>query len=228
MDKKSIIIFGKGPSVLRCTRDFVDQFDEIAICGYPVINDFFYNLIKDREIRYHFCNCGSYDSRYTNEINQKLKIKGIYNTNMPPNEYAKFLKNDSLFNKDILRPKHLSFFKRKYNLDPSTGIMCLKYILDSDLYNKIGLVGFDNFKMGEQTYFYEPSEYGKEAKRLINLNENGTIIIKSNGIYNKINGHDPQKSKKYMEDMFSTNSNINFLLISNEYFEYKGNLKKII
>ena len=43
---KSIIIFGKGPSVSRCTRELVDQYDDIIICNYPVLNDFFNNLIK--------------------------------------------------------------------------------------------------------------------------------------------------------------------------------------
>jgi hypothetical protein len=85
MDKKSIIIFGKGPSVLKCTRDIVDSYEDIAIVNYPVLNDFFYPLIKDRVINYHFCNCGSYDSRYTNIVNKKLKIEGIYNTNKSPN-----------------------------------------------------------------------------------------------------------------------------------------------
>ena len=47
---KSIIIFGKGPSLLRCTRKIVDEHDEIAICNYPVLNNFFYSLIKNRTI----------------------------------------------------------------------------------------------------------------------------------------------------------------------------------
>ena len=44
---KSIIIFGKGPSLLKYTRDIVDSYDDIALCNYPVLNDFFYNLIKN-------------------------------------------------------------------------------------------------------------------------------------------------------------------------------------
>ena len=42
---KSIIIFGKGPSVLKCTRKIVDEYNDIAIINYPVINDFFFSLI---------------------------------------------------------------------------------------------------------------------------------------------------------------------------------------
>ena len=41
--KKSIILFGKGPSVLKCTKQIVNQHDEIAICNYPVLTNFFYN-----------------------------------------------------------------------------------------------------------------------------------------------------------------------------------------
>ena len=92
-NKKSIIIFGKGQSVSRCTREFVDQFNDIAICGYPVINDFFFNLIKDREIKYHFANCGTFDDRYDDKMNKKLKIKGIYNTNVPQDRYKNYLKD---------------------------------------------------------------------------------------------------------------------------------------
>jgi hypothetical protein len=44
--KKSIIIFGKGSSLLKCTRNFVDKYDDIAICNYPFLNDFFIILLK--------------------------------------------------------------------------------------------------------------------------------------------------------------------------------------
>ena len=33
---KSVVIIGKGESVLRCTKEFVDTFDEVAICNRPV------------------------------------------------------------------------------------------------------------------------------------------------------------------------------------------------
>ena len=95
---KSIIIFGKGPSLLRCTKDFVDEFDDIAICNYPFLNDFFKNLIKDKEIKYHFANCGTFDERYTDKINKQLKIQNIFNTNKKTSvNYYRFLKDKSLF-----------------------------------------------------------------------------------------------------------------------------------
>jgi hypothetical protein len=38
--KKSIIIIGKGPSVLQSTREFVESFDEVAICNLPPKNGY--------------------------------------------------------------------------------------------------------------------------------------------------------------------------------------------
>ena len=78
---KSIVIFGKGPSLLRCTKEFVNQYDDIAICGYPYMNDFFYSLIQNKPIQYHFANCGTFDDRYDDTMNERLHIQGIYNTN---------------------------------------------------------------------------------------------------------------------------------------------------
>ena len=119
---KSIIIFGKGPSVLRCNREVVNQHDDIAIINYPVINDFFYGLIKDREIKYHFANCATFDTRYDDNMNNKLNIKGIYNTHykLQIQNYKNFLKNKDLF-KYCIREKCEEYF-RKIRLNPSSGI----------------------------------------------------------------------------------------------------------
>ena len=215
---KSILIFGKGPSLLRCTKEFVDEFDDIAICNYPVLNDFFKNLIKNREIKYHFANCGTFDERYTDKINKQLKIQNIYNTNKKTSvSYYRFLKDKSLFRENIREPI-LKYFLEKYNLDPNSGTMALKYILDLKEYDKIGLAGFDNFKKGEQQYYYKPNEYNNKIKYILN-----DKIVKKNGIYNQISGHCPIKSKKYYEDVFKNNSNIEFKLISNINFNLKLN-----
>ena len=91
MDKKSIIIFGKGPSVLNCTKEIVDSYEDIAIINYPVLNDFFYPLIKDRTVNYHFCNFATFDKRYTDKINKNLKIQKLYNTHYSnQRHYLKF------------------------------------------------------------------------------------------------------------------------------------------
>ena len=209
---KSIIIFGKGPSVSRCTRELVDQYDDIIICNYPVLNDFFNNLIKGREILYHFANCSTFDKRYTNEVNNNLKIKNIINTNKPPNLYANFLRNTILIRGSI-RESMVNKFK-PFDLDPNTGTMTIQYVLDSKQYNKIALIGFDNFKMGEQTYYFKPNDYNDKMKI---YTRDGTIT--SDGRFNIISGHDPDKTKLYYKYVFKNNPHINFELITNMTFE---------
>ncbi len=212
---KSIIILGKGPSILRCNKEFVDKFDDIAICNFPVLNSFFENLIKDRNILYHFANCGTFDERYDLNVHNKLCIKNIINTNSKDNKaYANYLKNHSLI-KENIKETMLEKFK-SYDLDPNTGTMALQYILDTKNYNKIALVGFDNFKKGDNVYYYETKDYNKKIKYLIDLN-----IITKDGVYNQISGHDPLKTKKYYEDVFKKNVNIKFELITQLEFDDK-------
>lgn len=211
MSSKSIILFGKGPSVLKCTREIVDQHDEIAICNYPVLNDFFYSLIKDRTINYHFANCGTFDKRYTNEINNKLNIQKIFNTNKPPNNYKKYLNNNARFqNKNLYESIYKNYFDKVYNFKPSTGIYALYYLINTNLYNKITLVGFDNFKLGKKVYYFDILKEGcEEWKRCIkagNYSPNGKLLTK--------NEHSPEKTKQYLYDSISKYKNIHFLFIT--------------
>tara|TARA_Y100000590_G_C15665896_1_gene994417 strand:- start:1000 stop:1674 length:675 start_codon:yes stop_codon:yes gene_type:complete len=219
--KKSIIIFGKGPSLLKCKKEFVDKFDDIAICNYPVLNTFFYNLIKNRTITYHFANCGTFDERYTDKINKLLNIQYIINTNKGINNYKNYLENKSKFTKQNIRVFMEQYFKTNYNLDPSTGTMCLYFILLTNKYNKISLVGFDNFKKGEQVYYYKPEEYNKNIKYLINKN-----IITKNGVFNIQSLHDSNKTQQFYEDIFKKYENIKFELITN--IKFNLNLDNLI
>ena len=58
------------------------------------------------------------------------------------------------------------------NLDPSTGrVMALIYILKSKIYNRIALVGFDNFKVNDNVYYYKKEEFNPD---LLYLFDNGT------------------------------------------------------
>lgn len=219
--KKSIIIFGKGPSVLRCNREIVDQYDDIAICNYPVLDDCFYNLIKDREIKYHFANCGTYDERYNDNINKLLKICGVYNSNSKRalTPYYNFLRDKQIFKDSIRETIESNLNKNNIDLDPSTGTLALIYIINTSLYNKILLVGFDNFKKGDQTYYYKPQEYNKKLHYLFNNN-----TYKSDGTFNIVSGHDPIKTKMFYENLFINNPSIKFDLITNEDYIVSDNV----
>ena len=186
---KSIIIFGKGPSLLKCTRDIVNNYDDIALCNYPVLNDFFYNLIENRTINYHFANCGTFDERYNDNINNLLQIQGIYNTNKT-NAYIDYISNKDLFKDNLYQPMRDYFFNN-FDLDPATGTMAILYILNLNKYDKICLVGFDNFQKGSPWYYYNPDLYNPKLKYLL-----GNQITQT-GIYNQVSAHSPEKTLEY-------------------------------
>jgi len=216
---KSLIIFGKGPSLLKCTRDIVDNYDDIALCNYPVLNEFFYNLIENRIINYHFANCGTFDERYNDNINNLLQIQGIYNTNKS-NTYINYISNKNLF-KDNIYDYMKKYFLTNFDLDPSTGTMAIQYILNLNKYNKICLVGFDNFQIGKQSYYYSPELYNSKLKYLL-----GNQITHT-GLYNQINGHDPDKTLQYYLNIIQKNKNIHYTFITNLLLPNINNLKTI-
>tara|TARA_B100001564_G_scaffold264608_1_gene226170 strand:+ start:1885 stop:2538 length:654 start_codon:yes stop_codon:yes gene_type:complete len=216
---KSIIIFGKGPSLLKCTKDIVDNYDDIAICNYPVLNDFFCNLIQNRTINYHFANCGTFDERYNDNINNLLQIQGIYNTNKT-NTYSNYISNKNLF-KDNLYNTIRDYFLNNFDLDPATGTMAIQYILNLNKYDKICLVGFDNFQKGSPWYYYNPDLYNPKLKYLL-----GNQITEK-GIYNQISGHCPEKTLQYYLNIIEKNKNIQYTFITNLLLPNKNNLKVI-
>jgi hypothetical protein len=200
---KSIIIFGKGPSVSNCTREMVNQCDDIAICNYPVLNDFFTSLITDKKIKYHFANCGTFDKRYTYDVNEKLNIEQIINTNyFKSNKYINFLKKKELFTHSI-REKYEIYFKNNFDLDPNSGIMGLQFLIDTGEYDKILLVGFDNYKIGEQVYYYPINDINKSLNYLIGKN-----IITKEGNFNIISSHNPEKTENYLNSLHDKYQNI--------------------
>jgi hypothetical protein len=200
---KSIVLFGKGPSASKCTRELTDKYDDIAIINYPVLNDFFLNLISGKKIKYHFSNCATYDDRYTDQVNDMLNIENILNTNKrTSNHYVRYLKNKKLF-KDSIREKYETYFKNNFDLDPNSGIMALQFLIDTREYDNILLVGFDNYKIGEQTYYYPIDNINTKLKYLMGQN-----TITKEGTFNIVSGHDPEKTEIYLSSLKNKYPNI--------------------
>ena len=196
---KSIILFGKGPSVSKCTKEIVEKYDDVAIVNYPVLTNFFNKLISNREIEYHFANCGNFDKRYKDHINDMLKIKNIINTNTS-NNYVHYVKNNLI--KCSIREKYGPYFKNNFDLDPNSGILALQFLIDTGEYDNILLVGFDNYKIGEQTYYYPIELINENMKYLI-----GRAFTKE-GTFNIVSGHDPEKTEIYLSSLKNKYPNI--------------------
>ena len=220
---KSIVLIGKGPSLLRCNKEFIDKFDDIAIIGYPPPTQDFLKIIRGNKIKYHFCNCGdpylinqNSEALYNDNLNTKWGIETIFDYGAGKNNYKKYVKNN-IFHKENLKHKYLPGFIEKNIFDhhgPSGGIYALHHILQKKIYNKIGLVGFDNFEEGKQRYYFGIEFYQPSLRYLIR--PNGPIT--PDNITNHKSLHNTDATKKFLESIFN-NYNVNFELYTTIKFK---------
>ena len=87
----------------------------------------------------------------------------------------------------------------------------VKYIVDLKLYNKITLVGFDNYQLGKSVYYYDPKEYNKKLLYLLGKdkwNKKGISIGK--------NEHSPEKSREYLKNLRKNYPDIEFNFITDD------------
>jgi len=195
MSEKSIAILGKGPSVDKCTKEFIDSFDEVAACGRPVFTGY-EHLIGNRA-KYDFANRTA--TPYTQEEAQRLGIEHFIDTGGGTKIRERFSHGD---------------------LDPSTGILAFHHFLEKPEYTKIALIGFDLFQTMEKVYYYKNEEFDPA---LTWLWENGTYD--SEGRLTIVSGHKTELIFKYLNDMFDLYKDKQFYIMSSYKFSEKENLK---
>ena len=161
---KSVVIVGKGPSVLNSTEEFMNSFDEVAFCNFPPVEG--YEKYIGTRCDWMFANMWDLNP-YESHIFEKIQINNILNTNVKPRPDAVTLVNS-------FGIKYVSDYgttateeiKTKYGFDPSTGIQAFNFFVKNPEYDTIGLVGFDNFKVGEKAYYYSVDEVQPTLKYL--------------------------------------------------------------
>jgi len=216
---KSIVIIGKGPSVQRCTKEFIDSFDEVAICNHPVYSQ--YEHLISNHADYDFINVGD-PNPYKKKLLESLGIKYIINTGGrtimdPPNT---ILPSYNIKYHPFYRGVCLDYFKTEHNLDPSTGIMAFHYFVSKPEYTKIGLVGFDLFQKGTPIYYFKKQEASKSLHYLWNrgsYDKNNKITFDS--------GHSVPKTYEYLINQIKEKKTKKFEIITNYPFEQVENLK---
>lgn len=193
--EKSIIIIGKGPSILRCKRTFVDSFDEVAGCGRPVFNG--YEQYLGNRLHYHFAN--KTGTPYTKEEEITLGIKELICTadNTP-------IRNN---------------FKYK-DLDPSTGILAFDYFVQKREYNRIALVGFDLFQHMQKMYYFKNEEFDPAVNWLW---QNGTYD--KEGRLTTISLHNIDRTYEYLNYIFDSYKDKKFYILSSYPFVKKENVE---
>jgi len=216
---KSIVIIGKGPSVQRCTKEFIDSFDEVAICNHPVYPQ--YEHLISNHADYDFINVGD-PNPYKKKRLESLGIKYIINTGGctimdPPNT---ILPSYNINYHPFYRGVCLDYFKTEHNLDPSTGIMAFHYFISKPEYTKIALVGFDLFQKGTTIYYFKKQEVSKSLQYLWDkgiYDKTSTILQES--------GHNTYKTYNYLINQIKNHSTKKFEIFTNYSFESIDNLK---
>ena len=192
---KSIVVIGKGKSVLKCNKEFLSKFDEIAICNFPPIEG--YEKYIGDKADYHFLN--AHDTNpYSRKILDGLGLKSVFNTHPKPYPASDFFLPSHKVHYDSDYGKLVtSYFKKTYDLDPSTGLQAFYYFVTNENYKTIGLVGFDFFKVGEKGYYYKVSEVQDSLKYL--YSDDGTKPFNSKGVRIHENLHNSKKSEKLVK-----------------------------
>lgn len=215
---KSIIIIGKGYSVTKCTKEFVDSHDEVAIINSPIYGEYEYLISNHAD--YLFTN--KTGMLYSVDQIKKLGLKEMIFTG---NDNQRFVRVSNLVK--IIYPKPLLIHRNKdifgkYGIN--SGLQSLLYLLEKKRYNKISLVGFDFYQLGLPPYYFDPKYAHKEMKYLWNCGWKNNIV-------NSINSHDEDKSINYLINIIKNNTDTQFNIITlNDKFKDINidNLKLII
>ncbi len=194
---KSVVVIGKGPSVLKSTVEFIESFDDVAICNFPPIEN--YEEYIGTKADYHFFNAHD-PNPYKREILDNLGLKVIYNTHhVPHNGFESSFPKHSFSYSPNFGQLTVKLIEEQYGFHPSTGTQAFYHFAKSEEYDTIGLVGFDFFKVGEKGYYYPPSEVQPSLKYL--YSKEGTTPFDANGTRIQENLHNSEKSEKLVYDM---------------------------
>ena len=194
---KSVVIIGKGPSVKSSTREFIESYDDVAICNFPPMEG--YEQYIGERATYHFLNAHD-PNPYKKSIINNLGLKLILNTH-----YAQHPGTDSIFPDHEVQyaPSYgeikIPEFKKEFGFDPSCGIIAIDYFVRKKDITDIALVGFDFFRVNERGYYYSPQEVQQSLKYL--YSDSGQTPFDGSGVRINSNPHDSDKSEKFVYDM---------------------------
>jgi len=194
---RSVVVIGKGPSVLKSTVEFIETFDDVAICNFPPIEK--YEKYIGTRADYHFFNAHD-PNPYRRDILNNLGLKVIYNTHhVPHNGFKSSFPEHSFSYSPNFGQLTVKLIDEQYGFHPSTGTQAFYHFAMSENYHTIGLVGFDFFKVGEKGYYYPPSEVQPSLRYL--YSKKGNTPFDSEGKRVQENSHDSEKSQKLVFEL---------------------------
>lgn len=192
MLKNSVVIIAKGPSVLRSTTDWINQFEHKAIINHVPFDGFEDKIGEKADYWFKNWQCRWYEPEYLD----KIGIKCVVNTSSRMH-HARGKSFRDLFpshiETDFMNFKHI--FKEKYDLEPPSGLMAIEYFVQKGFEN-IGFVGIDLYEIGKPRYYVDTQEFGLDP------------------IQNEPSGHDSNKSLIYINNTIKAHPKITFHIIS--------------
>jgi hypothetical protein len=197
---KSIIIIGKGYSVTKCTKEFVDSHDEVAIINSPVYGE--YEHLISNHADYLFTN--KTGMLYNHDQIKKLGLKEMIFTGRGN---QKFQRPSNHVKMVYPNPNIFDHFDNNIGFWPNSGLQAVYYLVNSGKYNKISLVGFDFYQLGLPPYYFDPKYVHSELKYLWQGD------WKDNKV-NVPNLHDEEKTINFLVDFIKNNNNIKFNIIT--------------
>jgi hypothetical protein len=194
-----IILLGRGESVNRCTKKFVDSHDIVVIIN-NIIYKGYEHLVSDHA-DIIFGNRTSL--RYTHNEAKELGLKEAIFTGKSDQSFDRKLENVT-----TEYPNLRDEFMEIHGFDPSSGVQALFYFLKYKKPTEISLVGFDYYEVGLKPYYFKPHEAPREQKALWGSEYKGDVI-------NVPSGHDTDLSIEYFKNVVLEHKDITFNSISN-------------
>lgn len=195
---KSVIIIGKGPSVLKSKRNWVESFKEAAMINAVPFEGYEEHIGNKAAWWFRNWSCTWYPDEYL----QSLELKYVVNTTNKMHSGSKRSSFPDLFPRHItcLFPNYFDDIKKKHQFDPTSGLVAFEYFVREN-YQKIGMVGIDLYTVGINRYFHE--EQMQEVPSL----------------------HDMGKTLEYMNKTMKDNPQIKFEILSYANFNDLPNVK---
>jgi len=197
---KSVVIIGKGHSVLKSTKEFVDSFDDVVICNFPPIVG--YEKHIGTRATHHFLNAHD-PNPYPKHIINSLGLREMYNTSWSPTVgHPSIFPDHNVYYDSDYGKNILSTFTDEYGFSPSTGIFAFDFFVKNPEYDTVGLVGFDNFKVNEKAYYYSVDEVQPSLRYL--YTGGGKTPYNLGGIRIQESTHDAKKSELFISEQSKT------------------------
>jgi hypothetical protein len=217
--KKSVAIFGKGPSILSGDVETYKDFDEISFINWPIYDDRYLPNRCDSMFTHYYGDYEFFNNRKNIEAStpvwsdtqiEKFGIKSIYSTVKANEEYynkyvPKYMNNIPIIN----IPKYHNI--ENSEMDVNSGVMALEYYSDRDDIDTIFFIGFDSYgeKNIQNNYYFD-------------------FIPTANQEKDMNNWHSPSMTINYLQTIGERYSNINYFYTSNLDLKEYSNFKKMI